>query len=195
MAKKKAGRPSQNKTKPHRNGASNTRRVKAVMQKRVEEVLNMRLYGAQFHDIVNHSREQNWNVSETQIWRYIRAANELLANEMEEKRPELIRRHQAQVQRIFMKAFKSGDLRVALDCLKEEAELFGLNTPKPKDNSGTTINVGINIEAPEQRAARIVEAIDAELAQRNISEASSDSNGIGHANNGNAAHYADAEAE
>lgn len=52
---------------------------KAEVAARVDEVLRVRLDGAQFHDIVQYAAAQGWGVEEQQLWNYVRRADALLA--------------------------------------------------------------------------------------------------------------------
>ena len=56
---------------------------------RVDEVLRLRLYDAQLHDLVQYAAEQNWDVCTRQIKRYITAADKLLAARVEKDRGRL----------------------------------------------------------------------------------------------------------
>jgi hypothetical protein len=54
--------------------------TRAEVQKRVEEVFKLRLGGAEFADIVQYAAapEQDWGVSERQLWNYFHAADQLV---------------------------------------------------------------------------------------------------------------------
>ena len=60
--------------------------TKAEISRRVEEVLRLRLDGAEFHDVVQYAAEQGWNVRERQLWNYVRASDKLLARRLEKDR-------------------------------------------------------------------------------------------------------------
>ncbi|MBA4192594.1 MAG: hypothetical protein C0467_31890 [Planctomycetaceae bacterium] len=93
---------------------------------RVEEILKIRLDGAQFHDCVTFAKEKGWNVSERQVGRYISSADELLVERLEKKRKPVIARHIAQRQALFARAVNAADLRTALAILDSECKLRGL---------------------------------------------------------------------
>lgn len=144
----------------------NMKSTKLEIIKRVEEVLAIRLQGAQFHDIVQYAAEQDppWNLSERQLWEYVHKGNELLKRQLETDRAGLINRHLAQRRTIYAKAMQGGDYRAALSALESECKLLGL--PGGTETGGNTTNVNIAIVAPEHRAAKLLEVIDAELTER-----------------------------
>jgi hypothetical protein len=52
-----------------------TRASSTEIAGRVEEVLQARLNGAEFHDLENLARERKWEVSTRTVWRYVEAAD------------------------------------------------------------------------------------------------------------------------
>jgi hypothetical protein len=117
--------------------------TKAQIQTRVEEVLRIRLDGAEFWDVREYAREKereagsSWELppggkplSDGQLWRYITRADQLIAESCRASRKKLLRRHLAQRRNLFAKAVSSGDIRTALAVLRDEAELQGIYPPK-----------------------------------------------------------------
>ena len=100
--------------------------TKAEAQKRVEEVLSLRLLGAEFLDIRQHASAQKWDVSDRQLWRYIAAGDELLARTLERDREKLFRRHIAQRRALYARTMAASDYSTAARILKDEAELCNL---------------------------------------------------------------------
>ena len=100
--------------------------------RRVEAVLRIRLDGAQFHDIRDYADapEQGWKVSDSQLRRYVRESDKLLAERLERDRDKLFARHVAQRQALFGRAINAADYRTALAVAKDEGELQGLYPPK-----------------------------------------------------------------
>jgi hypothetical protein len=98
----------------------------ATVIQRVEEVLKIRLLGAEFHDIREYAVEKQWNVSDTQLRRYIEKSDELLLDYIEKRRDRLMARHLAQRRALYARAMETGDLRTALAVVKDEAELQAL---------------------------------------------------------------------
>src|SRR5271166_6603092 len=107
---------------PHKSAKS----TKATVLQRVEEVLKTRLQGAALWEIREYAVEKAWNVSDTQLRRYIQQSDELLQAEAEADRAKLYRRHIAQRRHLLARALETGDLRTALAVVKDEAELEGL---------------------------------------------------------------------
>jgi hypothetical protein len=117
--------------------------TKAQVQLRTEEVLRIRLDGAEFWDVREYVREKErqkgspWELqegskplSDASLWRYIGMADELVKASCLSSRKKLLRRHLAQRRNLFAKAVSAGDYRTALAVAKDEAELQGLYPPK-----------------------------------------------------------------
>src|SRR6266511_3861578 len=102
----------------------------AEVLKRVEEVLRIRIDGAQFHDIREYAVEKGWNVSDTQLRRYVQRADELLGERQDRSRKAVIARHLAQRQALYARALKASDYRTALAILADDAKLRGLYPEK-----------------------------------------------------------------
>jgi hypothetical protein len=110
--------------------------TRATINARIEEVLRIRLDGAEFWDVREYVREKctenkpPWEcekcLSDAQIYRYIARADKLIAESCRSSRKRLLRRHLAQRRNLFGKATNSGDVRTALACLESEARLLGL---------------------------------------------------------------------
>lgn len=127
-------------------------------QQRINEVLEMRLAGAQFHDIVAHAQEQGWEATDAEIRSYIDAGSAAIADQMETTRDGIIARHLAQRKRIYAKAVQGGDYRVALSILQDEANLLGLYPKKGKsDGGGKQTTVAILIE---QQRTQVLDATE-----------------------------------
>lgn len=99
---------------------------KAEIARRIEEVLRIRLDGAQFHDIVQFGSEQGWNVTGRQIRKYIARADALLVERQDKSRKKVIARHLAQRTALYARAVNAADYRTALAVLTDEAKLRGL---------------------------------------------------------------------
>src|SRR5579885_249780 len=113
--------------------------TKATLQKRLEEILEIRLCGATFFDARRYvaekeaAAEEPWTipeggrpVSERTLWRYIEQTDKMIAQTCRESRKRLLRRHLAQRRNLFAKCVNMGDMRAALACLDSEAKLTGL---------------------------------------------------------------------
>ncbi len=122
--------------KPRKNKAT-----KAIVARRVEEVLRIRLDGAEFWDVLQYVAEKQkageapWTLEEGEkplaertIWWYIQQADQLLKETFRKEagRKRLIRRHVAQRRRLYAGAVSQADFRCALSILDSEAKLCGL---------------------------------------------------------------------
>jgi hypothetical protein len=115
--------------------------TKAAVNARIEEVLRIRLDGAEFWDVREYVREKHrdagsvWEaekcLSDAQIYRYIARTDRLIAESCRSSRKRLLRRHLAQRRNLYAKAVNAGDLRTALAVLGDEARLLDLYEPFP----------------------------------------------------------------
>jgi hypothetical protein len=139
-----------------------TKATQTVIRQRIEKVLELRLNGAEFADIVQYASappapETPWGVRERQMWNYIRRADELCVERFNANAPHLLNRHLLQRRRLFGHAMDVGDYRTALAVLQDEAKLEGLYPPTTHEHVGSK---GGPIQH-EHKA--IVEMSDAEL--------------------------------
>jgi hypothetical protein len=113
--------------------------TRAQVQARVEEVLAIRLDGAEFWHVRESAREKEreegspWHLrdgqkplSDGQLWRYIGMADRLIAESCRASRKKLLRRHLARRRNLYGKALSAGDYRAALAAAESEARLQGL---------------------------------------------------------------------
>lgn len=137
------------KQPPKKPGKSKPKATKAVIARRVEEVLRIRLDGAEIWDLCEYVREKEqeagsaWElkdgakpISNSQLWRYVARADKLLAVSCRTSRKKLLRRHLAQRRNLFAKAVLAGDYRTALAVARDEAELQGLYPPRRTELTG-----------------------------------------------------------
>jgi hypothetical protein len=106
------------------------KQTKATIQQRVEEVLQVRLAGAEFWEIRQYASEKEWDVSDRQLWRYVKQSDAVLAEQLEQDRDKLLNRHLAQRRTIFARCMSTGDYRGALSAARDEAELLSLYPAK-----------------------------------------------------------------
>jgi hypothetical protein len=106
------------------------RSTKATVRQRVDEVLNLRLLGAELYDLQQHASQQGWGVSDRQLQRYVAAADDLLSLTLEKDREKLLNRHIAQRRALFARAASVSDHGTCARLLKDEADLLGLYPPK-----------------------------------------------------------------
>jgi hypothetical protein len=119
--------------------------TKQQTERRVEEFLRILLDGAEFWDIREYVREKEkeegsaWHLpdgatplSDSQIRRLAARADALIGQSRERSRRKAIRLHLARRRNLYAKAVLAGDVRSALACLRDEAELLGLYPPKER---------------------------------------------------------------
>jgi hypothetical protein len=112
---------------------------KALSARRVDEILRIRLDGAEWWDVREYVREQEkvedsaWfvaegatSLSDAMIRKYQEKADRLVWQSHEKSRRKLLRRHLAQRRNLFAKAVAQGDVKAALAVLRDEAELLDL---------------------------------------------------------------------
>jgi hypothetical protein len=126
---------------------------KALALRRVDDILRIRLDGAQWWDVREFVREKEkepgsaWfladgepPLSDGQIRRYQQQADRLAYESHERSRRKLFRRHLAQRRHLYGRAVTTGDIRTALACAQDEARLLGLYPPQkiaPTDPTGS----------------------------------------------------------
>lgn len=93
---------------------------------RIEEVLRIRLDGAQFHDVVQYGIEKGWGVKEASIWKYIGKADKLIRERTDRRRGVVLSQHLAMRRALYARAINAADFRTALAILADEAKLRGL---------------------------------------------------------------------
>src|SRR5437868_5450607 len=118
--KRKQKRPGSELKKPAR-----PRVTKAEKTKRIMEVLRLRIGGAECPDLVQFSSapEQNWQVGERQLRKYIAAADALMKKYFDAKADYLLNRHLLQRRQLYAHALGAGDWGTALRVLQDEAKL------------------------------------------------------------------------
>jgi hypothetical protein len=127
-------------------GAVRQRAAKALVARRVSEILRIRLGGAGLWDLREYVTVQGqipgsaWELppdckplSDSQLYRYIQRADREITKRTLSARRKRIRLHISKGQRLYAKAIQAGDLRTALACLEWEAKLLGLDEVGPAD--------------------------------------------------------------
>src|SRR5438270_11825847 len=109
--------------------------TEAQIRLRIEELLRIRLDGAELWDIREYVREKVtakdpvWGdkpLADSQIYRYLERVDELITESCTGSRTRLFRRHLASRRNLYARAVNTGDLRTALAILRDEAELMAL---------------------------------------------------------------------
>jgi hypothetical protein len=150
--------------------------TKADLLARVEEVLRVRLDGAEFWDVREYVREKEqegappWAVpeggkplSDGTLWRYIGRADRLIAESCRASRKKLLRRHLTQRRALFARALAAGDLRAALAALDSEARLLRL-TERPSGRKGKPGDAQDQADGLVRAAAELSGGMDAAAA-------------------------------
>ena len=104
--------------------------TKAEIQKRVEEIADLRVLGATATNVRQYAVEQGWGVSERNVYRYIAEADKLVAKAVDKNRNKLLNFHRAARRALYARCMAVSDYGNAARVLKDEAELFGLYPPK-----------------------------------------------------------------
>src|SRR5262245_40913311 len=108
------------------------RSTRAETERRVHEVFKLRLGGAEMPDLRAHAQAQTppCDVSDGQLWRYVKAADALCVKYLDGKSEHLLSRHILQRRHLYAHAMSAGDYRTALAVLKDEAALENLYPAK-----------------------------------------------------------------
>src|ERR1700722_14452532 len=125
---------------------------KALAARRTEEILRIRLDGAQWWDVVQFIREKQgepgslWHLqdsekplSEGMIRKYQERADQMMMTSFEKSRKRRFRQSFAKRDALFARAVAANELSVALAILKDQDTLFGLY-PTPAVDLEKTID-------------------------------------------------------
>jgi hypothetical protein len=141
--------------------------TKAEILQRVEAVFRLRLGGAEFSDILQYASapEQNWNVSQRQMWNYIRAADQLVKERLDARAEHLLNRHILQRRQLYAHAMGAGDYSTALRILDSEAKLEGLFVERHehtgKDGGPIQAHVSLTDDERERAVGNIMARLGA----------------------------------
>jgi hypothetical protein len=122
---------------------------KALVARRVDDILRIRLDGAEWWDVRDFVREKEGEpgsawfladgetpLSDGQIRRYQQRADRLVLQSHERSRKRLFRQHLAKRRSLFGRAVASGDYATALRILDSEAKLAALFPPEKHEHAG-----------------------------------------------------------
>lgn len=133
--KKKPGEPKRKKS------------TAAVVLLRVEEILRIRIDGAQFHDVREYAAENSWGVSESQLWNYIKKADNLLVDRQDSSRKRTLALHFAKRDALYARSVNAADYRTALSIIADVARLRGLY---PAEKKSLDLKGGVSLGIVEQ---------------------------------------------
>jgi hypothetical protein len=136
-------------------------------RERVAQVFKLRLAGAQFHDVKEYAQapEQAWQVSESQLHRYMQAADRLIRERASRDADFVFARSITRRDQIYSQAMAAGDFRTALDADRDLDKLFGLypeaQAPgRDRPQTNVTLNIQeLTVTAPELPPPTIREEI------------------------------------
>ena len=99
----------------------------AMVELRTAKVAELLIDGWSRARICEYARNQQWNVSEGQIDRYIASARERIKANCSKDTEEKCALAEARLEALYGKAVEAGDLRLALNVVKEQRALQGLD--------------------------------------------------------------------
>jgi hypothetical protein len=141
--------------------------TKLEIQKRVEALLEIRLAGAEFADIRRYATENGWQLSDSQLWRYVRKTDDVLAQTLEHDRQKILNRHIGQRRALFARAMSVSDYPTCLRILRDEAELLALYPATGR--AGQQPEAGASGAVLEQVYLKIVQHIEMKIPDREMS--------------------------
>ena len=108
------------------------RSTKAVFNQRVAAIYPLILSGASRREIIKiiTKRHQDWNVSDAQLDKYMKAAREEIQRVGEPKRKEELRKAHLRLENLFYATMQTGDYPAALRVQAEINKLYGLYAPE-----------------------------------------------------------------
>jgi hypothetical protein len=109
------------------------RSTRRQVNERIEEVVRLRLLGYELRDIAQQSAVKGWGVRTRRLQQYIRAADDLLARQIEQDREKLIALHISRRVNLFRLAVEEQEFRTALATLCDLAKLQGLYPARKLD--------------------------------------------------------------
>ena len=103
--------------------------AQSTIRKRIDEVMRILIAGGELAEVKQYAQDQQWGVRTRQLKRYCHAAYLRMEKSTYRDRRQLLGRHLGVRKVLFAKSFKHGDMRTALQIVRDEAELLGLYPP------------------------------------------------------------------
>jgi hypothetical protein len=154
--------------------------TKAQIQMRVDDLVTFRLDGAEFWHVREYGTEREkvpgsaWyrgdgekSFSEATLRRYIRKADDQIAESCRSFRKKRLRRHLAQRRNHYAKAVALGDIRAALAVADSEAKLLGLFPAKGIEVGNMNV-VQVNSASANNGSPQSVREIFAKLPTEHV---------------------------
>jgi hypothetical protein len=104
--------------------------AKQEIRERIEEIIHLRLVGAQQDHIRQYASDNGWGLSARQVEKYILRADRLPIAEQKMERKWMMGYHLARRDHLYGKAMDAGKLQTALNILNSDAKLRGLYPDK-----------------------------------------------------------------
>jgi hypothetical protein len=101
------------------------RSSKLTVARRVDEVSQIILLGAEFRDVQTYAKQKKWDCSDSMLYRYMQRAFEVFVAQTEKDKEKLVSKHLRQLNVIYQRALEGNDLRVARAVLQDIAQLRG----------------------------------------------------------------------
>jgi hypothetical protein len=141
---------------------------RATIDARVEELLRIRLDGAEFWDVRQFVREKEaagaapWAIpdggkplSDSQLYRYLQRGDRLVKSSLFASRPKMIRDHIVKRRALYARTVNAGDFRSALAVLDSLAKLQGLFPDPAADLKRELDALGKLLEEAEAKRAGV----------------------------------------
>jgi hypothetical protein len=129
--------------------------TKPEIMARVTALIPLRLNNVGFLGIRQYASSQEWNLSDRQLWRYLKRCDDLLAGHLERDAKRLVARHLVIRGHILNLALEAGDLRTALAAAKDEALIHGIYAPRKFTNTDLSGEHPAVALSPEEREAML----------------------------------------
>ena len=113
------------------------RTTKAEHERRITKMVELLALGLTRGEIIQYASEHTkWGVVDRTIDSYIQHATEVFKKAAKTDRAKAIGRSKVRLNILFKRNMKITDYKAALQVIKTEAELLGLNEPQRKEITG-----------------------------------------------------------
>jgi hypothetical protein len=124
---------------------------------RVEEIIRLRIGGAELQQIMEYAKNNAWNVGKRRLQYLMKEADDILARQVEKNRPRLIGLALQRRMDLYRQCLEAKDRRTALSVLRDLAQLFGLYPPKSLKIEDNTPSPTISREEQDQILQKLTE--------------------------------------
>jgi len=120
------------------------------VDERINAIVDLYLQGVtRLRDIRTYSENENWQVGDRALEKYMTRARKILQKSAEAKRETEIGKAIGRYELLFYKSYKVQDYKVALAAQRALCELLGLNAPAKTamtDTEGNIIPTSVTVE-------------------------------------------------